>query len=157
MPLILDPDFVVEVTLPTDAARPKERRPVFLCRPLTSRQAINRRRLHKASYEAYRAENEAEGDKLRLEALGLSLVDWRNFIDGNGSPIAFDLQRLPDLLTEKELFSLCELAASEVEAKEADFFRSASPSPSPAAGSAPTAEAAGVTPSKPGNATASPA
>jgi hypothetical protein len=163
MPIGLDPDRTVPITLSIDAGRSGA--PVFHVRfptPRRQRQvrelldqadtavnawlALPRETEHQAQEAmAARDRGRGEGARLLVEALRLTLAGWTGLRDEDGQDIPWAPDAGPAVLGElldlAELAELVNLALSETRLKATDLFfsgsRSESPSPSGAAGQAP--------------------
>lgn len=153
MPIALDPNETVDVVLPGDAEKPAESRPTFIARYLTSREKkVVEKLVREASADIEKSENIAKLDA----ALALQLVGWRNLLDRQGQPIAFEVVKdsagsrliVDDVLTDEERFDLCLGALTAVGMGELDkkksrwHARSAGSATTPSAPTATTAASA---------------
>ena len=129
MPLALEPDQTIEVCLKCDEAKPAETRPAFLVRFMSSR---DRRRVREHVEAALKAASDDDAQTQILSAIQIGLVGWKNLAD-------YDPARLPDLLTDLELWELVGLLLEKTRLAELDRKNSGSPSDSGSAASVPTA------------------
>lgn len=129
MPLALEPDQTIEVCLKCDEAKPAETRPAFLVRFMSSR---DRRRVREHVEAALKAASDDDAQTQILSAIQIGLVGWKNLTD-------YDPARLPDLLTDLELWELVGLLLEKTRLAELDRKNSGSPSDSGSAASVPTA------------------
>jgi hypothetical protein len=87
MPLSLDPNETVPVSLETDLPKPEEVRPVFLARHMTCAET---RRVKQLTQQAF---DEQDDDKSQLmvdRVLAIQYAGWRNVCDRDGKPIPFE-------------------------------------------------------------------
>ena len=136
MPLALEPDQTIEVCLKCDEAKPAETRPAFLVRFMSSR---DRRRVREHVEAALKAASDDDAQTQILSAIQIGLVGWKNLAD-------YDPARLPDLLTDLELWELVGLLLEKTRLAELDRKNSGSPSDSGSAASVPTAATAAAPP-----------
>lgn len=129
MPLALEPDQTIEVCLKCDEAKPAETRPAFLVRFMSSR---DRRRVREHVEAALKAASDDDAQTQILSAIQIGLVGWKNLTD-------YDPARLPDLLTDLELWELVGLLLEKTRLAELDRKNSALPSALVPAASVPTA------------------
>ena len=129
MPLALEPDQTIEVCLKCDEAKPAETRPAFLVRFMSSR---DRRRVREHVEAALKAASDDDAQTQILSAIQIGLVGWKNLAD-------YDPARLPDLLTDLELWELVGLLLEKTRLAELDRKTSGSPSVLVLAASVPTA------------------
>lgn len=127
MPLSLNPNATVPVSLDSDKQLP-EPRPEFLCRFLTCAQQADM--LGKLDDAFCERDMIARRPKLR-EALLVSVTGWRNMGDRSSDP-----QNIDALLTEDEMFELGYAALTAIRLAEQDKKKSASQSKSPSASDA---------------------
>lgn len=154
MPISADPDATAEYSLASDADKPAESRPVFICRFMTRKE---HRHVADLVQEAYDTPATPEGDaecyRLLIEAIGIGVVGWRNIA------IPFDLSRLDEALSDREFWELARNYPGAVRSTERDRFLSRSQARSAAASPAkaemPTGAASEPTP--PAKAESSPA
>lgn len=97
MPIALEPDERRVVWLATDAEKPIESRPVFVCAAPSRRKMIEYGRIRKLY-----AETTDDGSffELILDAILLGVTGWKNI------PVEFGREAMIDLLTEGELIEL---------------------------------------------------
>ena len=126
MPITCDPDLKVEFSLLYDEKQPEEKRTVFEARFITCRQ---RRQVTDLMKQALDADDDSESERLILKALEIGLTGWRNIRDSIGQAIGFDVQRLPDILTDTEMWELLGLLLRQTQIAEADLKKSVSQSP----------------------------
>ena len=141
MPLALEPDQTIEISLKSDESKPLETRPAFIVRFMSSR---DRNRLRDLYAEA--VDFDMKGDyesfiKNMVSIFQISLVGWHHLKAANGDYIPFDPTRLPELLTDVEILELARLVYAKTELEELDRKNSGSPSDSGSAASVPTAAA----------------
>lgn len=106
--MMLDPDQTAEIALPSDDAKPRDKRPVFMVRALTKRQEAKFLALWRLHDETDDAEKRCD---IADQALGMAIVGARNgapcnqYSDKlNGGEIAFLLL---------EIAKLCRLTGAE--------------------------------------------
>lgn len=86
MPRALDPDCTFDIWLDSDAD--KSPRPTFRAKYLTSRECLKIKDLDMS---------ESPIEQM-FDALGMSIVGWSNMANAGGSPMAFSVGMLPDVL-----------------------------------------------------------
>lgn len=137
MPIAFDPNQTLELTLWHE--KEMDRRPTFIFRFLSARE-------HLAVAEAFDAYDQATGDPdmiaTAVRGIRVGLVDWRHVTDRAGRLVAFEPDRLEDILTSLELQEIKDRLLMEMALTELDRKKSAWPSLSPGAGSAAGAGAA---------------
>jgi hypothetical protein len=97
MPLSLDPDRTAAYSLASDTDKPEATRPAFICRFMTRRQHQKHREIME------RAASESDDSRvfaLIMEAIGIGVIDWRNF----DKP--FSRETIEDVLSDRELWEL---------------------------------------------------
>ena len=137
MPTALEPNAVYEVVLESDSKKPKDVRPTFIFRYLSSRKWKEMARLS----DAFEKDITGEGaiDTV-FKAVKMGLASWRNMNRPDGEEIEFDADMLEDIVTPAEALELMEAAVSQLPTVE-DKKKLDSPSPSSGAKSAKTAKA----------------
>jgi hypothetical protein len=136
MPLALDPEQTVPISLEVDKAKPDATRPAFLCRFLTKRKMTRVLDLLK---QAQATDDYDAAHKVIDEALNVGIVGWRN-IAADGKPIPFAPDAYDEVLTGTEKFELAQKQISETRLAEHERKNSSSPAPTAQAGSAAPAE-----------------
>ena len=89
MPLALDPNETVPVSLETDLPKPEEVRPVFLARHMTCAETRLVKQLTQQAFD------EKDDDKSQLtvdRVLAIQYAGWRNVCDRDGKPIPFEVK-----------------------------------------------------------------
>jgi len=129
--IALNPESRVEVTLPHYERMPEGERPVFVARFMTCREHQQVGRLFDEAVK----QGGYGGVTQLVEVLRLMLVDWRHVVDAHGRQVPFDVEKLPDLLTWEEMWSLPIVVRQAITMSEADAKKSDEPSPT--AGDAP--------------------
>jgi hypothetical protein len=146
MPLGLDPDATINVSLKSDMQKPEDVRPAFAVRFPTPRRVRAMTAILKEIEMLPKsgAENWSEIALAKMrEVFQLSVTGWSNMIE-DGVFIPFSIDALTDTLSFKEQWELSQDCLYEPRVREADFFNSGS-QPALAAGeSAKNAEAASV-------------
>ena len=149
MPICSDPQrepasFHLDIDEPIAEAE----RPTWLARFITCRQSQRIAELMRSSADAEDPEGEVEAV---LTAISLIVVGWRNVTDAAGQTVDFDLDRLPDLLTNIEIWELMYKAIGAVKLDEIAKKKYASPPTSEPAMSVATAQPAdaGIDPAPP--------
>lgn len=97
MPISLDPQAVFEAVLETD--KTKNPPPTFVFRYLTYGQSL-------ALPLPDEKTTDAEFAKWAIKIIRVRLTGWRNMIGLDGVEIAYDPDKLADILTVDELFEL---------------------------------------------------
>ena len=97
MPFVVDPGAIHRIVLAADENKTPQ--PAFLYRHLSFRKF--------AEFEALRSsigkEDLSESIRKQFAALADGLVGWENLVDpATGQPIAFDAEKMPDVLTISE-------------------------------------------------------
>jgi hypothetical protein len=140
MPIGFSPDDVAVVHLDCiDKGKPESERARFKFRFLTSGQTKKVERLRDAALTSNRDD---ESDRLLNEAIRIGLVGWDNLKDGAGNLIPFapaPTATEDDVLDEFTLrlkFQMAQEYPRELLYKDAESFRSSSPSPADTASSA---------------------
>lgn len=137
MPLATRPNETYEIVLSTDSGLPKDERPVFIFRYLSTLDweqiaGLNDR------FEA--ATESKEMMKLVFEVIEKTLCGWRNMAPPGGKEIPFALNKLRGMVTLEEANELMQAAVSQRPNVE-DKKKLDSPSESSTAGSAKSAKA----------------
>lgn len=126
MPIACDPDLKIEFSLPYDEKQPEETRAVFEARFITCRQ---RRQVTGLMKQAMAADDDNKSERFILDALIIGLTGWRNLKNRDGEIIEFDVERLPDILTDTEMWELVGLLLRQTQIAEDDIKKSVSQSP----------------------------
>lgn len=121
MPISLDPQATVDVSLESDAGKPPDARPTFLCRFLTVKAHL---RVGKLLRDAAGAGEADKANGLLTEALSLCVAGWRN-MGGHGD---YSPDKLDEVLTVSEKWELAAAASTAPTLSEQDRKGSASPS-----------------------------
>lgn len=103
MPVSDDPNARVLYVLSTDAKKPKDSRPVFVCKPLTRRQSREKRQRLEKAREATTVDAAYD---LYLDVIMDGVTDWRNVNGPDGKPIPFTRDNVEDRLSDAELSEL---------------------------------------------------
>lgn len=143
MPLSIDPDSFVWVSLATDKAKPEAARPAFKCKFLTVRENLRARALYEDAIKLGETDDAGYVGKI-LDGILIGVGAWRNL------PGEFSRDALQDVLSFQELTELFWLTITETRAVAAELFRSASAPPPASVDSVPTVAAASA-PTNPAN------
>jgi hypothetical protein len=163
MPIACDPNATCDIWLDTDEAKPIETRPVFIARFVTKRQNSELLRLAQAAYDE---QDPVRSNELLHQALAIGIIGWRNQRLPDGSdPGPFAIDKLDDVLTDRELWLLAWTLPRKVTLGEADRkgFRLPPQSDSDssvavaAAGNATTSQAPTAPPASPARSVTAPA
>ncbi len=125
MPLALEPDQTIEISLKIDETKPPETRPAFIVRFMSSR---DRRRVREQIDAAMAADNDEAAEQAIRTALQIGLTSWLRLKTPGGDNIPYDPDRLPDLLTDLEMWELVGLLLEKTRLAELDRKNSGSPS-----------------------------
>lgn len=118
--IAIDPKHEIEIVLSSDEGRPADERPTFIGHYLTCREHLQFERELAAAIEVgEKGDTEALLTGL-AHALRLVLCGWRNVRDRSGAPVAYDPERLLDILTIGELYELMRAVRAAVQLSEAD-------------------------------------
>ena len=151
MPIMSNPNATARWSFPHDLNIPSETRPAVLVRAMTEAQVAEHQRL---VTEAFDAPDNKRAAELIGDALRVGITGWVNMATPEGKPVAFNKDRVVELLladvmlTDRELWTLVHGYPSAVSLSLSDLFRSHLPLLSDQAtypASAPTVEAASAT------------
>jgi len=137
MPVALDPNEKYSYVLSTDRAC-GEHAPTLVFHFPTCREQARIAELFDA---AEKTQTVRESLTLRCDAVRMILVDWRNLVDRQGKPIAYDPETLEDVLSDNDLTELQARLLREMSMAEWDKKKSVLLSQSNSAPSAPGATA----------------
>jgi hypothetical protein len=124
MPISADPDKTAEYVLPTDADKPADTRPTFICRFMTKREYVTHGDIiAKARSSPATPEGDAECYHLLQQAIAIGVVGWRNMVDRDGNPVPFSTDNFDAVLSDLEIWELAAnfplaIQTSEVDAKK---------------------------------------
>lgn len=104
MPVTSDPNATFEHILSTDKDKPKDKQAVFVMRYLTCSQWRKASKLNEQF--ANRKVDIDEQFEAALKLFSIGLIDWKNLTDNQGNNIAFDLDKIFDVITLPELAEL---------------------------------------------------
>lgn len=126
-----DPSATVEFSLPDVPG------PVFVSRLLSCKQVQDVRALAEKAGKS----PDADANDLLNQAILIGVTDWRNVTDEQGQPLPFSPAALDQAFTVLSKFRFVYRYPDCLSLSEVDAKKSALPSPSNGAGSAPTASA----------------
>ena len=125
MPVATDPSQKHDVVLNSDLQCPEDQQATFVFRYMTRRDARNVREVYDGM------DKMVDGDAAMDAVCGCirqHLVGWHNITDRDGETIAFDADRLDDILTDAEMMELFIKMRLGSQLGVADLKKSESPS-----------------------------
>lgn len=125
MPLALDPEQKIVISLQLDQNKSEEVRPSFIVRFLSGR---DRRKISENINEALKSKSDDDSEKLIFDAVKIGLVGWKNIVNRAGEVIPFDINLLPEILTDLEMWELIGLMLKKTRLSEIDLKNLESPS-----------------------------
>jgi hypothetical protein len=111
MPIALDPNKRFSVVLKSDRVGPEDQRPTFHCRYLSGREWLAVAELNDALLNS-KTSREALETMYRL--VGSSLTGWSNLRQADGTEIAYDPTKLPDILNPAEIKEVLEAVMASI-------------------------------------------
>ena len=142
MPVALDPNETYDYVILTD--RQRENPPTLVFRFATCRE---QRKIAMLFDESDKADDVDASMELRCEAVGILLLNWRNFFDREGQPVPFNAEMLDSILSDNDLTELDGRLLKELSVSEMDKKKFALSALSNLAGSAKDAPAGSAGPS----------
>lgn len=125
MPLALDPEQTILISLQLDQDKPAETRPAFRVRFLSARE---RRQVLEKINAALAADHDDAAEQLIVDAIRIGLVGWENLLDRSNHAVPYDSTMLPEFLTDLELWELVGTMLRQTRLTEADLKNLGSPS-----------------------------
>lgn len=106
MPIILKPDTIVETTLPCERHKPEADRIVWLARALSCTDAI----AYEADVQAlFALATVAEQSKAANTLIRRIATGWKNIVDGDNNPVAFDDSALDGFTIQQKIMIASQL------------------------------------------------